>query len=454
MLLLHCLLLVVQELLHLTGAAGIEYHIAWSAQNCTVMLMRLNAFIRMKQQQQQVEEQQRIVSDSSTGSMGTKRGRVGHVHFPWTGLRVVFTQDGSLRRAVDYAEGALRLDPSEVPIQWLAAMEAVQGPAVQQLAQFHREVEVLRRRCEDAVITWLANSLLKWKAQQEGGGGELNELDDELVNGIGVDLDVTVWLRQGFTCSHARFAAFLQNVEAELQCHSGSNGDSIAAQTQAYINARLGSTDTTQRVHVTAPASDSSAPTAASTAAPTAAFTSALKAAPVRVLVTVEDGHGSRLLNDGSLRLDCDASCGVIQALLAKHAQACATRSAEAVRELEQLRSLELSVAKRLQLSPDGGGGAAAVAARDVTVRAGAGQASIGEGHMESDAALHSLRAAAGVERDRYLRFLRQMDAHLATRQGRAALQHLRGQRLVAGLYLGVADDGSCILPWDFSLPV
>ena len=69
---------------------------------------------------------------------------------------------------------------------------------------------------------------------------------------------------------------------------------------------------------------------------------------------------------------------------------------------------------------------------------------------------LQQLRRGVGVDDEQYLTCLRNMHAYLrlsSNGRSKSALRQLSGLRVIVGSYLGVSDDGSCIIPWDMNLP-
>ena len=72
---------------------------------------------------------------------------------------------------------------------------------------------------------------------------------------------------------------------------------------------------------------------------------------------------------------------------------------------------------------------------------------------LEATLSLASLETGPGVDEGAFEQFLRRLQeytgASTARGAGAGALSGLRGLRVRVGRYLGVADDGACILPWD-----
>ena len=145
-----------------------------------------------------------------------------------------------------------------------------------------------------------------------------------------------------------------------------------------------------------------------------------VRCTPLRLRFVVEDSHGTKILPDGVVRLDSSKSnyLAVLHSVIfQKDAVLSAlTQSGEA-------REKEGQVAQLMA-------------------------------HIRSKLELEKISYGAGVDEEKMKTCLQSLHAYIARRNGsRGSLKELRGLNLVVGHYLGIADDGSCILPWDLQLP-
>eukprot|EP01036_Dinobryon_divergens_P026070 gene26070-34675_t len=139
-----------------------------------------------------------------------------------------------------------------------------------------------------------------------------------------------------------------------------------------------------------------------------------------RLRFIVEDSHGTKILPDGAIRLDSSKlnSLAVIHAIILQKSSILS-----ALTQSEEARQKEAHVAQLM-----------------TAIR----------GKLE----LEKITYGAGVDEEKMETCLQSLSTYMARRNGsRGSLKELRGMNLVVGHYLGIADDGSCILPWDLQLP-
>jgi hypothetical protein len=139
-----------------------------------------------------------------------------------------------------------------------------------------------------------------------------------------------------------------------------------------------------------------------------------------RLRFIVEDSHGIKILPDGAIRLDSSKlnSLAVIHAAILHKSSILA-----ALTQSEEARQKEAHVAQLM-----------------TAIR----------GKLE----LEKITYGTGVDEEKMETCLQSLRAYMTRRNGsRGSLKELRGMNLVVGHYLGIADDGSCILPWDLQLP-
>lgn len=195
---------------------------------------------------------------------------------------------------------------------------------------------------------------------------------------------------KGFTCSGVGYRNFLSGIALEVQRHSGSSIDPK--------------------------------PTTGTTTSSSSSGTSSgqVRSTTLRLRFIVEDSHGTKILPNGVIRLDSSK----LNYLTTIHAVILQKNSIlSALTQSEEARQKEGQVAQLM----------AAI-----------------RGKLE----LEQISYGAGVDEEKMETCLRSLSTYMARRNGsRGSLKELRGMNLVVGHYLGIADDGSCILPWDLQLP-
>mmetsp|Transcript_20188 Transcript_20188/g.28944 ORF Transcript_20188/g.28944 Transcript_20188/m.28944 type:complete len:471 (+) Transcript_20188:3036-4448(+) len=131
----------------------------------------------------------------------------------------------------------------------------------------------------------------------------------------------------------------------------------------------------------------------------------------------IEDSHGTKMLSNGNIRLDCKASIITIQNLL---------------QQKEAIKNCILQSQKSYQLQQE---------------------MILLSNTLKEKLLLKDIMTGVGVDEIKMKVFLQTLDEYISSRNGRlGVLKHLSGMKLVVGYYLGIADDGSCIVPWDMQL--
>ena len=320
------------------------------------------------------------------------------------GLKCILTAD-DFHHPVDAVEGHVLLNPGHVEMQWRSTLESVTPAHVEEAKVAATKVAELRIAVETGLGAVVRAALNK--AGQDLTAAQLG-----------------VRVTRGHTCSQRWFRHWLQEWQS-----GGQDGDS---QEMDVVVARLlGSAKpivSTAAVASAAATTPTPATTPATTPAPTAkssalvAPTSWLSRLPLTLTITIEEGHGTRLLPSGGLRIDCRATRPAMLVLLTDAA-------------------LLHSAA---QLTSDASAADAALQQLVSKLRDGLG--------------LASLEAGVGVGSTQFAEFLRRIDDYLAVQRRRSdahrgILAALAGLRVRAGLYLGLTDDGCVNLPWEIALP-
>jgi hypothetical protein len=131
---------------------------------------------------------------------------------------------------------------------------------------------------------------------------------------------------------------------------------------------------------------------------------------PLQLVITCEQGHGTKLLGSGTFRVDCRATSGTISRLLTAEAREALTR---VVHEAAlQRRTSELIST------------------------------------LKEHTAISTIEAGVGVNALMFYSCLGRMCEHCDTR-GRGQLSNLSGKSVRIGRYIGMSDDGFVILPHD-----
>ncbi len=274
--------------------------------------------------------------------------RKDSIPLPWTGMNIVFCKEEDERR-VNYLDHTILLNPTDVPMQLLEVLTAIDLRAIKEVQQHAAKFELLHSKFESMVT----NALLE---------GLRNNASS---NGNAVPL-ITVKVRRGFTCSLTNFYYFLHTMDKfMLEFESTSLLDS-------------GSLDQT------------------CTEGDTQAGSEQIQVRPMEVLITIEDSHGTKHLEDGSFRIDVRASADSVRALLL---QGCHTLAEKAQRhyevhgEIQRLRS-----------------------------------------HLVTALGLVSIEAGVGVDDIQFLTCLQRLEVYDQQMRSGTTLRQLRGFRVLVGI--------------------
>ena len=327
----------------MTGAAGVQYRHSWSAQNNAVMLSRLIHLVQQRKES---------------------------IPLPWTGMQIVFCKEEDERR-VNYLDHTILLNPTDVPMQLLEVLTAIDLRAIQDVKQHAAKFDLLHAKFESMVSNALLEGLRKSASSNEVASHQLM---------------ITVKVRRGFTCSLTNFYYFLHTM------------DKFMLEFESTPLLQPDSHDSTGAEGVTH-----------------AAESEQIQVRPMEVIITIEDSHGTKHLEDGSFRIDVRASADNVRALLL---QGCDTLAEKAQRHYEVHTEIQ-----RLRA------------------------------HLVTALGLVDVQVGVGVDDIQFLTCLQRLEVYEQESHSGATLRQLRGFRVLVGHYLGMADDGACIIPWEFALP-
>jgi hypothetical protein len=287
------------------------------------------------------------------------------LELPWTNMSIVFSKDGDEQR-ISYLDREIVLTSSDVPEQLLGVLGAIRVGAIFESQAHVDQIQQLQARFETAATSILHGTMQDLTATQQASESRVG--------------DMTVRVRRGFTCGMTNFYYFLYQMNKGKWVIDNQNVPALDG--DRIVQEQTGG---------------------------------ALRPPPLCVSITIEDSHGTKILEDGSFRIDVRAETEDVYALLQTGARGLgelASQHQQMQLEIERLR-------------------------REVTATLG----------------ITSLQTAVGISPEQLLTFLQRVDAYLRMDTAREALLQLNGLRLVVGQYLGVADDGACILPWEVVLP-
>ena len=363
---------IVQSIL---GCSSVELRYSWSAQNNAVLFASLLSLI------ESIDNRTRL-----------------------TGLSLVLTADDSSLQPVDAVEAHVLLNPGHVPNQWRSALKGVTPRTIEEAALARTHIDELQKSCEGNLGARIRDNLFASRASP-------TRLQDH---------QLMVVIIRGHTCSRRWFRQLLYTYsidstqDSELRQLGLCPGDSSTSPSGISASAlppsvvpqgSLGSQSCQLVVTSdTLPSQD----------------TNWLSQLPLTIRIIVEEGHGSKFLPNGDLRIDCRAKLHTIHDLIDEHALQCIAATGDNKRLENAIILMQQSLTDQL--------------------------------------GLRSLEPGVGVSSDMFSEFLSRTDTYLRVcalqnKGNRGILNSLFGLRVRVGKYLGLTDDGCVSLPWGISFP-
>lgn len=333
---------------------------------------------------------------------------------PWTGLTLVISFDESVA-VVDVAECRINLNPSRVPMQWVQAFSLVSHDLVVQ-ANTQRQLSYqLTVQLEELLSRIIRRHLSMHNPLYQGYD----------VEGLSLRR-FAVQLRKGHSCCGLGYSNFLRNTVPSLEESLALISVSLStvdATAEATAEATVASSmDKLFSYSLSTDKTSDSSPSNTSgetSVRGTAISTSEIQLKEVTICVVVEEGHGSKLMvsagGGAEIRLDCRIETEDLLRLITTNIDQCVTVSLNRELLTEHINRMSTEIVASLGL---------------ISIVPGVGVDAV---KMESCLS-------------RLLEFRR----HNSGNWG--AFRHLTGVRVLVGQYLGLADDGAFVLPWNWTL--
>lgn len=291
-------------------------------------------------------------------------------------MHIVFCKEEHEFR-VNYLDHAILLNPTDVPVQWLSVLASIDLDAIAEVRKHAAKFDILHSKFESMAEAVLVRGL--------GLASEHSGVPAQRI---------TVRVRRGFTCSLTNYFYFLHVMNQQLNTFESVALEGGPAESQFPSN---GGPDPTTRNETQQQQPQQ------------------MQIRPMEISIVVEDSHGTKLLQDGSFRVDARADTSTVHALLAQGS----VSLVQLVRRYYDLQT------ETLRLSA----------------------------HLIKTLHLLDIQRGVGVSDEQFVTCLQRMELYCEDSRTRNSLQQLDGFRVVVGHYLGMADDGACIIPWDIVLP-
>ena len=351
------------------------------------------------------------------------------INLPWTGLKLVFTSDDCTNDPVSSIEGEVQLCPGHVPLQWLEAITSVTNDTIRESQIHRREISQLEYNINESLSQFTLNKLINVMSIEEEAQKQ-TKVPEAILLDIYKNKRIEVVIKKGFTASNMSYKAFLENLQDQIM---NSENSAFSSQND-YIDSlkieghelgtpsRLG-----QELINTAPHNNNndnnnnnnnnegSIPALQGNIVDPGLFW--ISELPLELTVVVENGHGTKVLNDGLIRVDSRAPPFRLLQLLQDECENIIKHTATRQRKMALVKELSESLEKRLSL--------------------------------------RSISAGVGVNDDDFLGFLRRVNAYIddCERKDRKEklnkLKSMRNQRIQAGKYVGFSNDGCVVVPFN-----
>ena len=413
--------LLSDELQAALGVESIDLRYSWSAQSNAKMFSSLLTLLAEVRESRHRFKRTEPLRQSETMEFLSKQSapRPGEVqaagrtfeqgvYYPWTGLTLVFTPDDCTSDPVSAVEGEVQLCPSHVKLQWLEALTAVDAVVVSTAVQVREELVAMENRASSVLSAALVDVLTNNRQQV------LAPSDRKVIAS-----SVQVRVRRGFTCSKTAYGYFLTSLLARLPDELPPGVFLQDKPTEPDLGLGLGS----ERRDVTGVDQKVGSPAVEAVASELPTYheaESALLASdslwmtqlPLVQDIVVERGHGTKILESGDLRVCATVGASAVVQLLERHGLVAIKRSALQKRQRYLVSKLSQDLCAQLGV---------------LSVTRG-----VGVSEAQFYDSLEDLRA-----------FLEDPAKNAESQR----LYSLRGLSVCVGMYLGLGDDGSVILP-------
>lgn len=354
--------------MHLTGLKKIEYWNSWSAHNNRLLLINILSFIKDHHDLLQL---------------------------PWNGMSLILAKDDAAAFNIDYIEGYIRIDCSNISAHWISAFQQITKQHLKQMKEVHNQINQLSRDMEERLTHWVNDELSNHR--------EINKPK------------FVIEIVRGFTCTQRRYAEWIGRIQKESQDIQIESRKSVnlhdLKQPQSDSNFKL----------PTLPQLPSSFDQASST--------DRIDLPPLRIRCIIEDSHGTKLLSNGNLRFDCLSTATQIQQLIHFQISQSIQRTHQQQLVDTEISSLERGLITHLEIS---------------SMQRGSG--------IDEEKYLTALRNLTSYLAQKNALSESLISMHQKKKLNRGILKHLRGLRVIIGYYHGIRDDGACLLPWNFRI--
>jgi hypothetical protein len=174
------------------GVEAVEFRYSWSAENNTILLQRL---------------------------LHTVESRYQDLNFPWAGLTLVLSPDDCSEMPVSAMEAQVKINPSDVPQQWLNIFQQLGDPSVSKVA-IHSKKEIIRLEKLFELAGSVQLKLAVRRKIEEALRSQIDEGSDECDQRTRMreeELEalsgLKIKIRRGFTCSKSWYLYLLRNIE-------------------------------------------------------------------------------------------------------------------------------------------------------------------------------------------------------------------------------------------------
>lgn len=210
----------------------------------------------------------------------------------WAHLTLVLSFDDCTGEAVDPVEGEIRLSPAQVTLEWLETLSSVREQT---------SVDALRHRLEMETLESCLNPALSALCQRNTISDFLRDVgieDKRMVQAI--RRGISLRIKRGKSCSKLSYKVFLTSLWEDMS--QLTEEDVIPEIDTTVPPCDSDDEETTKRI---SPESDSRIYQQDGLISPSSLWLTQL---PLTLSVVVESGHGSKVLRDGTVRIDSRAN--------------------------------------------------------------------------------------------------------------------------------------------------
>ena len=325
---------------------------------------------------------------------------------PWKGLELVISGNDIPVASVDAIEGTVSINPTQTPNQWLLAFFSVNNDTFRIAYEYKKRIELLSQNASKIIRELITDNI-------ETNSSRVHK--NVRYSWKNTNDDIVIRLRKGYTCSNHLFLKFLEthfplsNQSTSVVLSLNNNDDDDDDDDPDHRSDDDDDDDVNDdNIHVNY--GNVNREKEESTA---------ITKQAMMIEVLIEHGYGTKVLDNGEVRLDANISTKVLTEFITNHTAKIITHTVRNIRRRNELELLRQRVLTEVGIS--------------------------------------TLSRGVGITEDMFEEFLRMMVNNNDSNDNKDT-NYMHRKKIMENLdvrvskYFGVSDDGYILVPWDVEL--